>query len=128
MFTEYAAESFTACARASDSNGSRTYGWSSCARAAPAQRRPVTRSESGASFNSPEDAALDQSGYLYIVDRLNRRVTRHDAGGNYVQTINIDTNSDNLPLLDPVTVGVDDSLAYVGDRGRGQVIRFLRIK
>ncbi len=84
--------------------------------------------ETGASFNAPEDAALDQAGYLYIVDRLNRRVTRHDAAGNYIQTVNLKPNSDNLPLLDPITVGVDDSLAYVGDRGRGQVIRFKRLQ
>jgi hypothetical protein len=82
--------------------------------------------ETGAAFDSPEDVALDLSGFLYVVDRNNRRISRHDASGAYIQSINIENNSFGQPLLDPVTVGVDDSLAYVGDRGRGQVIRYKR--
>jgi len=43
-----------------------------------------------------------------------------------VQRVDVDKNSDDLPLLDPVGVAVDDSLAYVADRGRGQIIRYKR--
>jgi hypothetical protein len=82
--------------------------------------------ETGLGFNGPEDVAMDRAGFLYVVDRNNQRVTRHDASGTWIQNINVENNSFGLPLLDPVTIGVDDSLAYVGDRGRGQVIRYKR--
>jgi hypothetical protein len=81
---------------------------------------------SGTSFNGPEGVAVDESGYLYIVDRLNQRVLRYDTYGNYIQDVNVEKNEDNLPLLDPIAVGVDDSLAYVADPGRNQVIRYKR--
>jgi len=80
----------------------------------------------GTNFNSPENVAVDDGGDLYIVDRLNQRVLRYDAAGNYVVTVNTELNSDGLPLLDPVAVGVNDSVAYVADPGRGQVIRYKR--
>jgi hypothetical protein len=82
--------------------------------------------ETGSVFNSPEDVAEDLQGFFYVVDRLNRRVVRYDPSGNYLQLVNKEPNADNLPLLDPVTVGVDDSVAYIGDKGRGQVIRYKR--
>ena len=80
----------------------------------------------GTNFNGPEDVAVDGSGDLYVVDRLNRRVLRYDLRGAFVVQVNTEANADGLPLLDPVAVGVDDSLAYVADPGRGQVIRFKR--
>jgi predicted small lipoprotein YifL len=82
--------------------------------------------ETEVNFDSPEGVAMDLQGYMYVVDRNNRRVVRYDRSGNYVQQINIEPNSDGLSLLDPVSVGVDDSLAYVADRMRGQVIRYKR--
>jgi hypothetical protein len=85
-------------------------------------------SEAGspAPFASPEGVGADLAGFLYVVDRGNQNVVRYDQFGQYVQKINVENNSDGLPLLDPVTVGVDDSVAYVGDRGRNQVIRYKR--
>jgi len=80
----------------------------------------------GTNFNGPEDVAVDAGGDLYIVDRLNQRVLRYDGAGNYVVTVNTELNADSQPLLDPVAVGVNDSMAYVGDVGRGQVIRYKR--
>lgn len=82
----------------------------------------------GTSFNAPSNVAVDGSGFLYVVDRANQRVLRYDSYGNYQQDVNVELNNDNppVPLLDPVAVGVDDSLAYVGDAGRGQVIRYKR--
>jgi len=80
----------------------------------------------GTNFNSPENVAVDGSGDLYVVDRLNQRVLRYDGAGNYVVTVNTELNADGLPLLDPVAVGVNDSIAYVGDAGRSQVIRYKR--
>ena len=69
---------------------------------------------------------VDQTGYLYVVDRLNQRVLRYFRDGTYVQEVNVEKNSDNQSLLDPVAIGVDDSLAYVADFGRSQVIRYKR--
>lgn len=80
----------------------------------------------GTNFNSPEHVAVDGSGDLYIVDRQNRRVLRYDGVGNFLVLVNLESNADGLQILDPVAVGVNDSVAYVGDLGRGQVIRYKR--
>jgi hypothetical protein len=80
----------------------------------------------GTNFNSPENVAVDGGGDLYIVDRLNRRVLRYDGAGNFVTFVNLEPNADGQQLLDPVAVGVNDSVAYVGDAGRAQVIRYKR--
>lgn len=82
----------------------------------------------GTNFNGPENVAIDGSGDLYIVDRLNRRVLRYDMAGNFLVQVDTEPNVDGQSLLDPTAVGVDDSLAYVADMGRGQVIRFKRRK
>jgi hypothetical protein len=80
----------------------------------------------GTSFNGPQGVGVDAAGCLYVVDRFNRRVLRYTRDGAYVQDVNVEKNSDGESLLDPVAIGVDDSLAYVADFGRGQVIRFKR--
>ena len=80
----------------------------------------------GTNFNGPEGVAIDESGDLYIVDRLNLRVLRYDGNGNFLVQVNTEPNADGQSLLDPVAVGVNDSMAYVADPGRGQVIRFKR--
>ena len=77
-------------------------------------------------FSGPNAVAMDEAGYLYIVDRGNQRVVRYDIAGNYVQDVNVENNSDNLPLLGPGGLGVDDSIAYVADISRAQVIRYKR--
>ena len=89
-------------------------------------RMDGSETPTGTNFNSPENVAVDGSGDLYVVDRLNQRVLRYDGAGNYVVTVNTELNADGLPLLDPVAVGVNDSIAYVGDAGRSQVIRYKR--
>jgi hypothetical protein len=80
----------------------------------------------GTSFSGPQGIAVDPPGYLYVVDTGNRRVLRYDPFGNYIQDVNVENNSDGQPLLLPIAVGVDDSVAYVADAGRAQVIRFKR--
>jgi hypothetical protein len=80
----------------------------------------------GTNFNAPEGVAVDGSGDPYVVDRLNRRVLRYDLAGNFVVQLDTEPNADGLPLLDPVAVAVDDSVAYVADLGRAQVIRYKR--
>jgi hypothetical protein len=44
-----------------------------------------------------------------------------------VQRIDQEPNSDGLPLADPIGIAVDSSgAAYIGDRGRGQIIYYKR--
>lgn len=88
--------------------------------------RALDGNESGSNFDHPTDVAVDLLGFLYVVDQPNRRVLRYTPSGEYERLINLEPNSDNLPLLDPVSVGVDDSVAYIADRGRGEVIRYKR--
>ena len=92
---------------------------------------PVVRvdgSASGSNLNHPESVTADLAGFFYLVDRDNRRVLRYDLAGNYIQRVDVQVNSAGEPLLDPISVAVDDSLAYVADRGRGQVIRYRRLR
>lgn len=87
----------------------------------------VDGSETGATFNHPEGIAADLAGFFYVVDRDNQRVLRYSASpATYVQRVDMEANSDGLPLQDPVRIAVDDSLAYIADRGRGQIIRYKR--
>ncbi len=80
----------------------------------------------GSNFSHPEAVAADLAGFFYVVDRDARRVLRYNVNGEYVQRVDVEANADGLPLLDPVGIAVDDSLAYVADRGRAQVIRYRR--
>jgi hypothetical protein len=87
----------------------------------------VDGAETGASFNHPEGIAVDLAGFFYVVDRDNKRVLRYSSvPATFVQRVDVELNSDGLPLADPVGIAVDDSLAYIGDRGRGQIIRYKR--
>jgi len=87
----------------------------------------VDGQETGASFNHPEGIAVDLAGFFYVVDRDNKRVLRYSSvPATFVQRVDVELNSDGLPLADPVRIAVDDSLAYIGDRGRGQIIRYKR--
>jgi hypothetical protein len=86
----------------------------------------IDGSETGSNLDHPMDISVDLAGYLYVVDGPNRRVLRYTPNGQFVQILNTEPNAQGLDLLDPVSVGVDDSMAYIGDRGRGQVIRYKR--
>ena len=89
----------------------------------------VDGQETGAIFNHPETIAADLAGFFYVVDRDNRRVLRFSVNpASFVQRVDVEPNSDGLPLLDPVGIAVDDSLVYIGDRGRGEIIRYKRRK
>jgi hypothetical protein len=80
----------------------------------------------GSNLNQPEAIAADLAGFFYIVDRGGRRVLRYNLAGEYIQRVDQEPNADGLPLLDPVGIAVDDSLAYVADRGRKEIIRYRR--
>ena len=90
---------------------------------------PVVRvdgSVTGSTFNHPEAVAADRADYFYVVDRENRRVLRFTVSGEFIQRVDTEPNADGQPLLDPTSIAVDDSLAYIADRGRGQIIRYKR--
>lgn len=75
----------------------------------------------------PLDITTDRAGFFYMADSLGAQVLRYDdAGPGYVQRVDVEPNSDQLPLLGPVTVAADKDYAYVGDAGRGQIIRYKR--
>ena len=87
----------------------------------------VDGQETGNSFNHPEAIAVDAAGFFYVVDRDNQRVLRYsEVPATFVQRVDVEPNEDRLPLLDPIGVAVDTSRAYIGDRGRGQIIRYER--
>ena len=86
----------------------------------------VDGQETGAIFNHPEAVVADLGGSFFVVDRDNRRVLRFGLSGQFQQRVDLEPNGDGLPLLDPVSVAVADTLAYVADRGRGQVVRYSR--
>jgi len=87
----------------------------------------VDGQETGASFNHPEGIAVDLAGFFYVVDRDNKRVLRYSSvPATFVQRVDVEMNADGLPLADPIGIAVDDSLAYIGDRGRGEIIRYKR--
>jgi hypothetical protein len=83
----------------------------------------VDGAETGASFNHPEAIAADLSGFFYVVDRDNKRVLRYSSSpATFVQRV----DANGPPLADPIGIAVDDSLAYIGDRGSGQIIFYKR--
>jgi hypothetical protein len=90
---------------------------------------PIVRTDgsvTGATFNHPEAIAADRADFFYVVDRENRRVLRFSISGEFIQRVDVEPNADGLPLLDPTSIAVDDSLAYIADRGRSQIIRYKR--
>jgi hypothetical protein len=80
----------------------------------------------GANFNAPEDVCADLAQHFYLVDRSNRRVLRYRFDGEFIQRLDVEADADGQPLLDPVSVAADDTLAYVADRARAKVVRYKR--
>lgn len=86
----------------------------------------VDGSVTGAAFNHPEGVVADLAGFFYVVDRENSRVLRFTTSGEFIQRVDVEPNAEGLPLDDPVSIAVNDSLAYIADRGRAQIIRYKR--
>ena len=82
----------------------------------------------GQSLTAPQDIAVDASGYVYVCDTGNSRALRFDPSGGYVQRIDVTLNENSLPLLSPVALAANDSIVFIADRGRGEVIRYERLK
>jgi DNA-binding beta-propeller fold protein YncE len=80
----------------------------------------------GLSLYGPLDVVADPPGFVYVADTGNQRVVRFDGAGGYVQTVNVERDAFQRPLVEPVTLAVDDSLVFVGDAGLAEVIRYKR--
>lgn len=78
------------------------------------------------SLLGPQDVTTDQQGFIFVADVGNQRVLRYDAGGAYVQTVNVENDAFGRQLLSPITVAADDSLVFVGDAATSTVIRYKR--
>jgi len=83
-------------------------------------------SPGGLLFLGPVDVVADLQGFIYVVDAGNQRVLRYDGAGAYVQDVNVETDAFHNKLKDPVCVAADDSLVFVGDPGRAEVIRYYK--
>jgi sugar lactone lactonase YvrE len=79
-------------------------------------------------LTGPIDVTVDRAGFIYVSDRGGRRALRYDSEGNFVQRVDVEPDSDQQVLVDPVALAADDSLVYVADRARGRVVRYERRK
>jgi hypothetical protein len=82
----------------------------------------------GVFLAGPDDVALDAAGYVYINDAGNGRVLRFDAGGGFVQRVDVEPDDAGATLLTPVALAASDSIVYVADRGRSEIVRYQRRK
>uniref|UniRef100_A0A832MLS0 6-bladed beta-propeller n=1 Tax=Eiseniibacteriota bacterium TaxID=2212470 RepID=A0A832MLS0_UNCEI len=73
-------------------------------------------------LQGPNDVYADENGYIVLVDGGHRRVLRYGPGGQYIQRV----NTEGPPLVEPVAVASNDSLAFVADRGAARILRYKR--
>lgn len=84
--------------------------------------------ETGTVFAVPVDMIADPAGFMYVVDRGNRRVLRYEPGGAFVQKVNVELDLHLDSLHVPVAVAGNDSLAYVADRQTGKLHSYKKRK
>jgi len=84
--------------------------------------------DAGVLLAGPLDITADVGGYVYIADTGNHRVLRYSPGGSFVQRVDIEPDDQGATLLTPVAVAASDSIVYVADRGRSEVVRYQRRK
>jgi len=89
---------------------------------------PIDGSDSGTPIILPPDTGADDQGFIYVVDRGNRRVLRYDELGQYQQKVNIELDLDSDSLHVPIAVSADDSLVYVADNLTGKVSSYKKRK
>lgn len=75
-------------------------------------------------FDEPRGIALDQAGFIYVVDTKNNRVQKFDTGGNVVAVFG-SAGSGNGEFKDPggIAVGPDGSV-YVADTWNHRIQQF----
>nr|AGS53064.1 hypothetical protein [uncultured bacterium contig00033] len=66
-------------------------------------------------FMGPQNLAVDDEGYLYVVDFGNRRVSKFDPSGTFIASFG--KNSANAEVLKfPTGIAVADGIVYVADK------------
>jgi hypothetical protein len=80
----------------------------------------------GQALTGPFDVTVDRAGFIYVADRGGRRALRYAPDGTFVQRVDVEPDTDQMPLADPAALAADDSLVYVADRVRGRVVRYER--
>ena len=88
----------------------------------------IDGTQSGTPIALPPDMGADDEGFMYVVDRGNRRVMRFDELGNYVQKVNRELDRDDDSLHVPISVSANDSLVYVADYLTGKVSSYKKRK
>lgn len=86
----------------------------------------MDQDDNGLPVLGPVDIAVDASGFSYLCDTGNQRVLRFGRFGQFVQRVDIKPNDQSLPLLDPTGVAANDSVVYVADHDRGEVVIYQR--
>jgi DNA-binding beta-propeller fold protein YncE len=72
----------------------------------------------------PQNLAVDDEGYLYVVDYGNRRVVKFDPEGNFILSFGKEVRSPSLNFqgfLSPTGIAVRDGLVYTADGAAKQI-------
>jgi hypothetical protein len=86
----------------------------------------IATGENQLSLYHPGSVSVSEDGYIYVCDTGNQHVLRFAPDGSYVQRVDHEPDMNNNPLANPVAVAANDSVAYVADRGRSEIIRYKR--
>jgi len=87
--------------------------------------------QSGLRFQNVADVAVDDAGFVYVVDQGSARVLRYeDQGGaaNFVQLVNSGKPEGSPALQSPICAAALDTMVYVGDPPSRAALRFERRK
>ena len=73
----------------------------------------------------PQNLAIDEEGYLYVVDYGNRRISKFDPDGGFI--LSFGSRTVLFPgLLSPTGIAAKDGMVYVADNATKQIYRFDR--
>jgi DNA-binding beta-propeller fold protein YncE len=82
----------------------------------------------------PQNLALDDEGYLYVVDYGNRRICKFDPAGDFVMSFagrntigDVGLTGDTFPgLLSPTGIAAGDGRVFVAESSSGRIFSFDR--
>jgi DNA-binding beta-propeller fold protein YncE len=76
-------------------------------------------------FVGPQNLAIDEEGYLYVVDYGNRRISKFDPDGGFILSFGSKTTI--FPgILSPTGIAAKNGMVYVADNATKQIYRFDR--
>jgi DNA-binding beta-propeller fold protein YncE len=74
-------------------------------------------------FVGPQNIAVDEEGYLYVVDYGNRRISKFDPGGAFI--LSFGAGSGEFPgFLSPTGIAVREGRVYVADNATRRICTF----